>query len=123
MTVYKCDICGNTISFIENKGNPIICCGQPMTKLELKTKENEGKEKHVPVITITGNNVNVKVGSIPHPMEEKHYIQLIQLVQNDRVIFEKRLFPGEKPEADFIMENTQNIKARELCNVHGYWSS
>lgn len=120
MNVYKCQICGNTISFVDNKGNPVICCGQPMTKLEPKTKD-VGMEKHVPVLTTEGNKVKVKVGSIEHPMEDKHYIQLIQLIQNERVIFEKRLFPGEKPEAEFLVANTNNIRAEELCNIHGLW--
>jgi len=120
MSVYKCEKCGNVVSFVDNKGPKIVCCGQEMTKLEVKT-EDEGQEKHVPVISIEGNKVNVKVGSIEHPMEEEHFIQLIQLVQNDKVIFEKRLFAGEKPEAEFIVEDTNGIKARELCNMHGLW--
>ncbi len=122
MNVFKCEVCGNTISFVDNKGPKIVCCDKEMEELPIKT-EDEGQEKHVPVLSVEGNKVNVKVGSVEHPMEDEHYIQLIQLVQNDKVIFEKRLSPGEKPEAEFLVENTENLKAREVCNVHGYWSN
>ena len=76
--IYKCEICGNVISVIEAKEPQIICCGQPMKLLEEKTQEDEGKEKHVPVIEKTEKGIKVKVGAIPHPMEQDHYIELIQ---------------------------------------------
>ncbi|RME52118.1 desulfoferrodoxin [Candidatus Woesearchaeota archaeon] len=94
-----------------------------LTALPERTAEQEGKEKHVPVLEIDGNNVVVKVGSVPHPMEEDHYIELIQLLQGDKVIAERRLFPGDEPKAVFFVEDTTNLRAREHCNLHGLWTT
>ena len=122
--IYKCEICGNVVSIIEAAGPPIICCGKEMVLLEEKGAEQEGKEKHVPVVEINGNNVKVKIGSVPHPMEEKHYIQLIQIMSGDSIIAGTRLNPGEKPEADFCLgQSAEGITARALCNIHGLWKS
>ena len=119
--IYKCNICGNIISIIvAGVGHP-VCCGQEMELLAEKTAVSEGKEKHVPVVEIKGNNVTVKVGSIPHPMEDKHYIALVQLMQNGKIVAGKRLYPGDKPEVSFCLDNAKGIKARELCNIHGLW--
>jgi len=121
--IYKCGVCGNVVSVIEAHAGTLVCCGQDMQLMVEKTIKDEGKEKHVPIIEIKGNKVIVKVGSIPHPMEEKHYIELIQLVQNGNVVIGKRLKPGDKPEAEFCVSDTKNLKARELCNIHGLWIS
>ncbi|MDD3175963.1 MAG: desulfoferrodoxin [Candidatus Nanoarchaeia archaeon] len=120
---YKCEICGNLVSVVEAGPGELVCCGQPMNLLEEKTSD-EGKEKHVPVIEYKENKVIVKVGSIPHPMEEKHYIELIQLISPDGTIIGKRLKPTDKPEAEFCNpENKKNLKARILCNIHGIWKN
>ena len=121
--IYKCEICGNIVSVLYDGGSELICCGQEMTLLKVKTVAEEGREKHVPVLEIKGNNVTVKVGSIPHPMEEKHYIMLIRLLQAGKVIAEKYLEPGQKPEATFLVDNTNDLKAQELCNLHGLWAN
>ena len=121
--LYKCNICGNIVSVIVGGKGALVCCGQEMELLQEKTSGQEGKEKHVPVVEISGNNVTVKVGSVTHPMEESHFIALIQLVKDGKIIAGKRLYPGEKPEASFCLDNTEGIKARELCNVHGLWKS
>jgi len=121
--LYKCEICGNVVSIIEAADGELVCCGKPMKLLEEQTAEQEGKEKHVPVIEIDGNKVKVKVGSVEHPMEEKHHIELIQLVKGGNVLIGKRLKPGEKPEAEFCVEDTEGLTARELCNLHGLWVS
>ncbi len=119
--IYKCSVCGNVVSVLEAHDGTLVCCGKNMALLEEKTKEQEGNEKHVPVVEISEGNVKVKVGSIPHPMEEKHYIGLIQLVKAGKVVEGRRLNPGEKPEAEFCTENTEGITARIWCNVHGVW--
>ena len=121
--IYKCEICGNVVSVIEDGGVAIECCGQEMTLLEEKTSEQEGKEKHVPVIEIDGGKVVVNVGSVPHPMEEKHYIELVQLLKGEDIIAEKRLKPGQEPIAEFCVDDTEGLTARELCTVHGLWKS
>ena len=119
--IYKCEICGNVVSVIEAHDGELVCCGQPMKLLEEKTKKQEGKEKHVPVVEIKGNKITVKVGSVPHPMEKEHYIEIIQLIQDNQIVIGKRLKPGDEPKAEFCLENTKNLKARELCNIHGLW--
>jgi superoxide reductase len=121
--IFKCEICGNIVSIVEVGGGELVCCGEPMKLLEEKTSAEEGKEKHVPVIEIDGNKVTVKVGSVEHPMESEHYIEFIQLIKGDKVLFEKKLHPGEKPEAVFIVDDTNGLIAREVCNLHGLWTN
>jgi superoxide reductase len=121
--IYKCEFCGNTVSVIISGEAPLVCCGQEMTLLQEKT-EDQGKEKHVPIIEKTKEGIKVKIGSIPHPMEQAHYIALIQLVKGNEVIIGKRLKPGDKPEADFCcLTETKGLTARALCNIHGLWKS
>ncbi|MBW2975715.1 desulfoferrodoxin [Candidatus Woesearchaeota archaeon] len=120
--IYRCGICGNVVSVLEAGKGELVCCGQPMKMLEEKTAEQEGKEKHVPVIETIEGGVRVKVGSVPHPMEENHHIGLIQLVKDGNVVIGKRLKPGDGPAAEFCcLADTEGLKARILCNVHGLW--
>jgi len=121
--IYKCSVCGNVVEVKEVGGGVLVCCGQDMNLCEEKTVEQEGKEKHVPVISIEGDKVTVAVGSVPHPMEDKHFIEFIQLLKDGKVIKEKQLYPGEKPEAVFTVDNTDGLSAREYCNLHGLWRS
>lgn len=118
--IYKCNICGNIIEVLHAGGGQLVCCGQPMDLLKEKT-EDVGREKHVPIIEKIGDIIKVKVGSIPHPMEEKHYIEWIEVIA-DGVSFRKFLQPGEKPEAEFNIK-AERIEAREYCNLHGLWRS
>ncbi|MBS3108163.1 desulfoferrodoxin FeS4 iron-binding domain-containing protein [Candidatus Woesearchaeota archaeon] len=120
-SIYKCEICGNVVSVIETGNGTLICCNEEMVKLKEKTLKDEGKEKHVPIVEIKGKNVLVKIGSIPHPMTEEHWIELVQIMKGDNVIMQRRLFPGEQPEVEFCINDTNGIKARILCNVHGLW--
>ncbi|MBD3388334.1 MAG: desulfoferrodoxin [Candidatus Altiarchaeales archaeon] len=118
--VYKCNVCGNIVEVLIVGGGELVCCEKPMELLEEKT-EDEGNEKHVPVIEKTEDGVKVKVGSVPHPMEEKHHIQFIE-VHSDGMIHRRYLKAGDKPEADFIL-SSEVQKAREYCNIHGLWGS
>jgi len=118
--VYKCNVCGNIVEVLHAGKGELVCCGQPMELLKEKT-EDEGHEKHVPVIEKTENGVRVKVGSIPHPMEESHYIEWIEIIGDER-IYRKFLKPGGKPEAEFQV-TAAKIEAREFCNVHGLWKA
>lgn len=111
---YKCAICGSIIIPMNENGKT-VCCGQDMELMEIKVGE-EGTEKHKPIIE--GNEVNV--GSIDHPMTEEHYIQVIQLIKDGKVIESKYLYPGDKPHAKFSMEGDS---ARALCNIHGLWKN
>lgn len=118
--IYKCSICGNIVEVIHTGVGQLVCCGQPMELLGEKA-EDVGLEKHVPVIERVGNKVKVKVGSLPHPMEQKHYIEWIEIVADDSIC-RKYLKPGEKPEAQFETA-AEKINAREYCNIHGLWKS
>ena len=118
--IYRCNVCGNIVEVIHAGAGELVCCGQPMELMKEKT-EDEGQEKHVPVIERTGNGVKVKVGSVPHPMEDSHYIELIELIADGRV-YRKPLKPGQPAEAEFAVQ-ADSIQARELCNVHGLWRS
>jgi superoxide reductase len=90
-----------------------------MKLLEEQTEE-QGREKHVPVAEKTDKGINVKVGSVPHPMEEKHYIEWIE-VQTDKGMSTKFLNPGDEPRAEFEIEG-DIVKTREYCNIHGLWA-
>lgn len=120
LEIYKCNICGNVIEVLNVGGGELVCCGQPMELLTEKTDDN-GKEKHVPVVEKTETGVRVKVGSIPHPMEENHYIEWIEVIA-DGVVHRKFLNPGDKPEVEFNVM-AERIEAREYCSIHGLWKS
>jgi superoxide reductase len=116
--VYKCEICGNVVEVLHSGQGELVCCGQPMRLLEEQTAE-QAKEKHVPVIEETAEGIRVKVGSVPHPMEEKHYIEWIEVI-TDQGAGKKFLKPGDTPEAEF--EDVQGLqKVREYCNIHNLW--
>jgi superoxide reductase len=118
--IYKCNVCGNIVEVVHTGGGELVCCGQPMELLTEKLQE-VGNEKHVPVIEKTQIGVKVKVGSIPHPMEEKHYIEWIEL-HADETVYRKFLRPAEKPEVEFCV-TAKKLSARDYCNIHGLWKS
>lgn len=120
LQVYKCNICGNIVLVMHPGVGQLVCCGQPMELLEEKTVD-EGNEKHVPVIEKTAEGTKVKVGSVPHPMEDNHHIEWISIVAGDEVQT-KFLKPGDAPEAEFCAD-AEKVEAREYCNVHGLWKS
>ena len=116
--IYKCNICGNIVEVLYAGGGQLVCCGQPMELLKEKI-EDVGKEKHVPVIEKTETGIIVKVGSVSHPMEEKHYIEWIE-ANNENQTTKVFLKPGDKPEAKFCFKV---INARAYCNLHGLWKN
>ncbi len=118
--VYKCGVCGNIVEVLTVGGGELVCCNQPMELLSEKTQD-AGNEKHVPVIAKTDNGYRVKVGSIPHPMEDKHYINWVELIA-DGIVYRKNLKPGQTPEAEFCVSE-EKVTAREYCNLHGLWKS
>ncbi len=118
--VYKCNVCGNIVMVMHAGVGKLVCCGQPMRLMEEKS-EDVGMEKHVPVIEKTATGIKVKVGSIPHPMEEAHYIEWIELTADDKVCM-KFLKPGDAPEAEFDVR-AEKLSAREYCNIHGLWKT
>lgn len=116
--IYKCDICGNVVEVLHGGKGELVCCGESMKLLEEQTAE-QAKEKHVPVVTKTEKGIKVVVGSTLHPMEEKHYIEWIQVI-TDQGSCKKFLKPGDAPEAEF--EDVKGLqRVREYCNIHSLW--
>lgn len=120
LQVYKCDKCGNIVEVMNGGPGELACCGEPM-KLLAENTVDAAKEKHVPVVEKADGGFNVKVGSVPHPMEEKHFIQWIEILAGGRVC---RLYlePGDDPEA-YFPTGADSVVAREFCNLHGHWKS
>lgn len=119
---YKCNVCGNIVSVLHAGGGELVCCGESMELLDPKT-EDKGLEKHVPVIEKADDGILVKVGENPHPMEEKHYIEWIEVHTNDKQVYRAFLEPDQKPEASFPVNEDNVDTAQEYCNVHGLWKS
>lgn len=119
--INKCKKCGKIIVTLKNSSCPTFCCDEPMAQLIAGTTD-AAVEKHVPVVTQNGNKIEVTVGSVIHPMEEKHYIEwiLLQTVKGFQI---KYLKPGEEPKAVFVLENDKFEKAYAYCNLHSLWAS
>jgi superoxide reductase len=120
LQIYKCEVCGNIVEVLHEGAGELVCCGQPM-KLLVENTVDAAKEKHVPVIEKTAAGVKVKIGSVAHPMEEKHYIEWIEIIADGRV-YRQFLKPGNAPEAVFEIK-ANKIEAREHCNLHGLWKA
>ena len=120
LEVYKCDVCGNIVELLHAGQGTLVCCGQDMT-LQAENTADSTKEKHVPVIEKVAGGYKVTVGSTPHPMEDKHYIEWIELIAGDTV-YRQFLNPGDTPEALFKVD-ADKASAREYCNLHGLWKS
>jgi superoxide reductase len=120
LQVYKCEICGNIVEVLHEGAGELVCCGKPM-KLLVENTTDASREKHVPVIERTDTGVRVKVGSAPHPMEEKHYIEWVQIMADGKS-YRQFLSPGQAPEATFDVKAAA-VTAREYCNVHGLWKA
>jgi len=119
--VYKCESCGNVVEVLHGGGGEPVCCGKPM-KLFRENTVDASKEKHLPVIEKLPDGIKVSVGSIPHPMEEKHYIEWIEILAGDKVI-RQYLKSGQAPVAVFEGVSAPSVTAREYCNLHGLWKA
>ena len=118
LEVYKCALCGNIVEVLDGGAGELVCCGEPMQLLEEKTADAT-KEKHVPVIEKISGGYKVKVGSVPHPMLQEHFIEWIELLADGKA-YRQFLDPGMAPEATFQVK-AGTVSAREHCNVHGLW--
>lgn len=116
--VFKCSVCGNIVEVMHQGMGTLVCCGKEMLLMAENTVD-AAKEKHVPVIEMIDGGVKVKVGEVAHPMEEKHYIEWIEIIAGDKV-YQHYLKPGDKPEAVFKID-AKSVTAREYCNLHGHW--
>ncbi|MBW6516013.1 MAG: desulfoferrodoxin [Candidatus Cloacimonetes bacterium] len=117
--LYYCEICHNLVEIVQEGQTALVCCGQDMSKLVAKT-EDQGLEKHVPVVEKSDNGVLVKVGSVEHPMEEKHHIKFIEVLTKN-MVYRAELKPGDKPQAFFPVKFDDITEVREFCNIHSLW--
>ena len=118
---YICKHCGNMIGLIEDKGVPMMCCGEEMTELVANTVEASA-EKHLPDISVSGDSICVKVGSVPHPMEEAHHISFVY-IETERGGQRKCLKIGEDPKLSFCFSDDKPVAVYAYCNLHGIWKT
>ena len=123
MKLLKCPICGNVVEMVEDHGVPLMCCGKPM--VEVKAGEVDAAvEKHVPVVEQNGHKLIVKVGSVPHPMLEEHYITAVWAEFEDGTVEKKTLIPGQEPQVHFCVKHRSGkVTVYEYCNLHGLWKT
>ena len=118
---FICKHCGNMIGLIDNKGVPMVCCGEKMTELVPNTVE-ASVEKHLPVVTVSGDKISVQIGSVSHPMEEAHHIAFLY-VETECGGQRKCLKVGEEPKLEFCFSNDKPIAVYAFCNLHGLWKT
>jgi len=122
MKFYKCNHCGNIIAKVIDKGVPVVCCGEKMAEIIPNTTE-AATEKHLPVATVNGNEITVKVGSVAHPMLDNHFIEWIY-VETEQGGQRKALKPGDEPQVVFALAGGDTAKAvYAYCNLHGLWKT
>ncbi len=123
LEMYKCEICGNFIEVILEGVGELVCCDQPMVLQKAKSTD-VGSEKHVPFFVKKDNELEVRIGSVLHPMMDEHYIQFVEVVSEDeRYIKRKYLYPGEEPIFTLRGYDIGSLTAKELCNIHGLWEA
>lgn len=120
LDLFRCEICGNLVETILVGGGELVCCGEPMKKLEAKTDEEAIMEKHVPVFTFREDGKEeIRVGEVLHPMIEEHHIMFVEAISDDKRISRlEYLYPGEEPR---VLTSDEFKRAREYCNIHGLW--
>ncbi len=118
---FICKHCGNMVGIIENKGVPLVCCGEPMAELVANTVE-AATEKHIPVVEKTNSGITVSVGSVAHPMEEQHNIGFVY-VATTKGGQRKCLKPGEAPKVSFSFVDDEPVAVFAYCNLHGLWKA
>lgn len=122
MKYFICKHCGNLIAMVEDKGIPVVCCGEKMTELIPGTTD-AAVEKHVPVFSVENNIVNVSVGSVEHPMLPEHFIEWIAIHTKQGVQM-KYLKPGDTPKAVFALCGDDELESvYAYCNLHGLWKA
>jgi len=120
LEVYVCEICGNIVEMLHEGAGELVCCNEPMVLLEENTVD-AAKEKHVPVVEKVDGGFKVKVGSVPHPMTDKHLIEWIEIIADGKA-YHQYLNPEEEPEAMFCIDANE-VTARAYCNLHGLWKN
>ena len=120
LEVYKCTQCGIVVEVLHGGVGKMICCGELMSHVVENTVD-AAKEKHIPVVEKTPNGYKVTVGSVLHPMEDKHFIEWIELIADGKA-YRRFLNPSDAPAAEFCIE-AQDVNVRAYCNLHGLWKA
>ena len=118
---YLCKHCGNMTGLIHDKGVPLSCCNENMTELVPNTVE-ASVEKHLPVVSVSGDKAGVQVGSAPHPMENEHHIAFVY-VETKAGGQRKALKIGGEPKAPFVFSDDKPVAVYAYCNLHGLWKT
>ncbi|ASW42744.1 desulfoferrodoxin [Clostridium isatidis] len=119
--IYKCEVCGSVVEALRETGGKLVCCGKEM-KLYQENTVDAAVEKHVPVYEEKDGVTYIKVGDVEHPMIPEHYIEWIEVITKDGKVYRQELDSSKKPEAEFKI-NGEIEKVRELCNIHGLWTT
>ena len=150
--IYKCEICGNITEILHLGVGELVCCGRAMKLITEKTKDESQEksidatfsatsfakasevkkallDKHLPIIEQLpdnvcrgGDGIIVKIGKVPHPMEEEHYIEWVEVKTKAGKIGKQFLKPGDSTEMEFQTRD-DIVEVRAYCNVHGLWKS
>jgi len=118
---YRCNHCGNMAALIEDVGVPVVCCGEKMSELKPNTVD-ASVEKHVPIAKLSGDRLDVEVGSAPHPMTEEHYITFVYIA-TEKGGQRKGLNPSDEPKAAFCFIDDKPVTTFAYCNQHGLWKT
>lgn len=123
LEMYKCSICGNFVEVVLEGAGELVCCGQPMNLLKANTTD-AAQEKHVPFFVKKDAELEVRIGSVLHPMTDEHYIQFIEVFSDDeKYVKRKYLFPTDEPIFPLKGYDIGSLTAREFCNLHGLWEA
>lgn len=120
LQVYECKKCGNIVEVLHEGKGQLVCCGEPMVLHEENTVD-ASREKHVPAVEKTESGYRVVIGTEIHPMVEKHYIEWIEMIHDDKVC-RRFLCAGDQPEAVFTTD-ADKVTIRAYCNLHGLWKT
>lgn len=115
---YRCNHCGNIVVVVLDGKVAPMCCGEKMELLVPGTTD-AAAEKHVPAVTVDGDEMIVTVGEVVHPMLDAHYIQFIAFANEKKTVV-KYLKPGDEPKALF---HETSGTVYEYCNLHGLWKA
>lgn len=123
LEMYKCEICGNFVEVILSGIGELVCCNQPM-QLQVPNTTDAAAEKHVPFFVKKDDELEIRIGSVLHPMTDEHYIQFIEVIsEGEKYIKRKYLSPGEDSIFPLRCYDIGPLTARELCNLHGLWEA
>lgn len=119
LLIKKCNKCGSMVEVYKDcncLNDDIVCCGEPMQQVKPNSVE-ASVEKHLPQYEIIGDYIVV---TVPHVMEENHYIEFICLKSN-KINAKKYFKPFETAKAVFPYIKGSTIFA--YCNIHGLWET